>query len=103
MERGRPAPPPGAGRRPRLRGVDRAEEAVGLVIRAGGEEQPAARSGGVVVPELERPQAVDRDRPAVAAAQLAAVLELPVRQLGIGVDLAVAEVADEEIAAEATE
>src|SRR5206468_4980875 len=52
---------------------------------------------------LQRPQAVDRELAAVARAQRAAMLELAVRHLLVGVDLPVAEVADEQVAAEAAE
>src|SRR5205085_3678500 len=82
--------------------VDLAEEAVGLIVGTGREEQ---RSGGPVVaalPELERPEAVDRQRLAAVVARLALMGEVPV-VLGIGVDLAIAEVPDEEVAREAPE
>src|SRR6058998_3628245 len=104
---------PTAGSRPRGRGGagsdpapprpfqsgrgDRAEEAVVLVVRAGGEEQRVHRTvRRRAVAELQRPQPVDRQRLPVGRAQLAAVLELPVRQLLVRVDLAVAEVPDEQ-------
>src|SRR5581483_1230407 len=47
-------------------GGDRAEEAVGLVARAGGEVERRRRAGGRAVAELQPPQPVDRDERAVA-------------------------------------
>src|SRR6266571_7757252 len=83
---------------------DGAEKAVGFVVGAGREEQGVGRAVfGWPVAELERPESVDRQRFPICAAQLASVFELPVWQLFVGVDLPVAEVADEEIAAEAAE
>src|SRR5207244_8960925 len=84
---------------------DRPEEAVALAGGAGGEEE---RVGGAVVgegslAELERPQTVDRQHAPSLRAQLPTRLELPGRLPLEGRDLAVAEVADEEIAAEAAE
>jgi hypothetical protein len=55
------------------------------------------------VPELQRPQAVDRERLSVGASKLAAVLELSRGRFSVGVDVPIAEVANEEIAAEASE
>src|SRR5207249_6383543 len=80
------------------------EEAVILVVGAGGEEE---RVGRPVVrrslAELERPEAVDRQRAAVRSSQLAARLEAPVRLALESRDPTVTEVPDEEIAAEAPE
>src|SRR5207248_7121366 len=83
-------------------GGDLAEEPVGLVVRAGGEVQRlrvAVRAG---VAELERPQPVDCDLVAVLVAEGAVLLEVAVRLLRERVDLAVAEVADQEVAAQAS-
>src|SRR5439155_22407583 len=80
-----------------LLGRDRAEEAVGLVVRAGGEEQGVGRA--VVrrpFPELERPEAVDRQHLPIGRSELADEHEGAVRLRLEGVDLLVAEVADEE-------
>ena len=73
-----------------------------LFVRPRCEEQRVARSGRRVVAELERPETVNRERLAVGAAQLAGVLEAA-PDLPIGVDLPIAEVADEKIAAETAE
>src|SRR3954451_12610512 len=83
---------------PSARRSDRAEEPVGLVVRAGGEVEGlrvAVRAG---IAELERPKPVDRELLAVLAAEGAVLLEGAVRLLRERVDLAVPEVADQEIA-----
>src|SRR3954452_18512564 len=103
---GRAAPPPkclgaGGGRGEEL---DRAEEPVGLVVRAGREEQRV--HGAVVrgaVAELERPQAVDRDLQPVLVADDALVVPAPVGELPEGLDDAVAEVPDQQVARERAE
>src|SRR4051812_17113849 len=103
---GRAAPPPkclgaGGGRGEEL---DRAEEPVGLVVRAGREEQRV--HGAVVrgsVAELERPQAVDRDLQPVLVADDALVIPGAVRELPERLDDAVAEVADQQVARERAE
>src|SRR5438105_6439773 len=82
---------------------DRSEEAVSLVVDAGGEEQGlrvAVRAG---VAELERPEPVDRELAVRRDVERAAVLEVAVRHLLVCVDLPVAEVADQQVAAEAAE
>jgi hypothetical protein len=76
---------------------------VALVVRPRGEEERVRRTAPSAEPELERPEPVDRERAAVARVQLAAMRELAVRPLFIGVDLPVAEVADEDVAAEPAE
>src|SRR5205807_5725082 len=114
-----------------LRGSDRSEETVHLVVRAGGEEERVRWSiRRRSEPELQRPEAVDRDLLPVRPPQLSAELEavrlllvvvlapavlaavlgrLPVLLALVlvlqreHVDPAVAEVADEQIAAEAAE
>src|SRR2546427_10137031 len=93
-----PGPPPDSGC------GDRAQQAVGLVVRAGCEEQGVGRAivrGSVA--ELQGPEAVDRQRLPARVPQLSTVLEPSVRHFLVGVDLAVAEVSYEQIAAEATE
>src|SRR5207253_11118547 len=83
---------------------DRAQEPVGFVVRAGCEEQGVGRT--VVrrsVAELQGPEAVDRKRLPARVSQFSTALESSVRHFLIGVDLAVAEVTDEQIAAESTE
>src|SRR5712664_1300457 len=86
---------------------ERAEQAVLLVEGAGGEEEGIRRpAGGGAAAEGERPEAVDLDRPAVRGMERTAVLELAlaVEVRGVeGVDAAVAEVADEQVAAEEPE
>ena len=78
-------------------GGDGAEEAVRLVVCAGGEEQRARRPVvGRAVAELERPEAVDHEC-VVVGPELTVGDELPVLEL-VGVDLPVAEVADEQVA-----
>src|SRR5205085_11968046 len=70
----------------------------------GSEEQRVRRPvRGCAVAELQRPEAVDRKGLPVRRPQLAAVDELAARQLLVRVDLSVAEVADEQIPAEAAE
>src|SRR5436190_18540780 len=87
----------------RLAGRDRAEEPVRLVVRAGGEEEGVRVAVRAGVAELECPEAVDRELAPVRIPERAAVLEDPGADLGVGVDPAVAEVADEQVAAEAAE
>src|SRR3954469_24300959 len=97
---------PGA-RRPAVAGSalgrDRAEQPVGLVVDAGGEVQSVRVAVQAGVAELERPEPVDRELAVPRGVERAAVLELAVPHLPVGVDLPVAEVADQQIAAEATE
>src|SRR6267378_512324 len=91
-------PPLRSGRR------DRTEESVRLVVWTSREEERAGRSVvGRPMPELQSPEAVDRDRLRVAVPQLAAVLESPIGPFLVGVDPPIAEVSHEEIAAEASE
>src|SRR6266550_7412911 len=83
---------------------NRAEKSVRLVVGTSREEERVGRS--VVVrpmPELQGPEAVDRDRLRVAVPQLAAVLESPIGPFLVGVDPPISEVSHEEIAAEASE
>src|SRR5207248_5423951 len=90
-----PPPPPF-----RSAGRDLAEETVALAVRPGGEEQRARRPVVPALAELERPETVDRQRLAACASELCAVLEVAVAELGVDVDLPVAEVADEQVAGE---
>src|SRR5215469_15760947 len=78
---------------------DLAEQAVRLVVRAGGEEQLAGLRR-VPVAEPQTPQAVDDDRLAIGLPQLAAASAV-VRV--VDVDLTVAEVSNEQITAELAE
>src|SRR5207249_812443 len=91
-------------RRPQLLsglGGQHPEQPVALVVDPGGEEERVARAVvGDSPAERDRPKAVDGDRTVVGAAQLAE--ELAGRGVH-GVDAAVAEVADQEVAAEAAE
>src|SRR6266576_3155396 len=84
-------------------GVDLAEEPVVLAVRPRGEEQRARRPVVPTLADLERPEPVDRQRFPARVAELAAVLEVAVAEFGIGVDLPVAEVADEQVAGDAAE
>ena len=71
-----------------------------------GEEQRVGRSGGRAVTERNGPQAVDRDRRAVGGVQLAPRPQLAVaaEMPGVeGVDVAIAEVAHEQVSAERPE
>jgi len=78
-----------------------------LVEGAGSEEEGIRRpAGGGAAAEGDRPEAIDLDRRPVGGVERAAVLELvlPVEVRGVeGEDAAVAEVADEEVAAEEAE
>src|SRR6266702_2372655 len=70
--------------------------------------RPAKKRGGrgavwAAAAELQGPESVDREPLSVGSTQLSAVLEVPVCQLLVRVDLPVTEVSDEEIAAEASE
>src|SRR5665811_1502853 len=82
---------------------DRPEGAALLVVRAGREEQGVGRAvvGGPAA-EPDPPQAVDDDRLAVRAIQLAVLVPV-VTVPAIDVKLSVAKVADDEVAAEPTE
>jgi hypothetical protein len=71
--------------------------------RERGEEERLPRAGGSAVPELERPEPVDRDLPSAVVAERADALERAVGLRLVGVDLAVAEVPDEQVAAELPE
>ena len=79
---------------------DHAEHAVGLAIGAGGEIDRLRVAGSTAIPRSERPQSVDHERAAVSAVQLA-------EKAGGGgikdVDPAVAEIADQQVAAERIE
>src|SRR5581483_4475105 len=85
-------------------GADRPEQAVALVVRARGEEERVGRAVlAMAEPELERPEAVDLDRLSVRLAEHPFARERPVRLRRVGDDPAVAEVADEQVAAEPAE
>src|SRR4029079_11752209 len=74
-----------------------------FVVGPGGEEECRRRAVvRGVVPKLERPQAVDRQHP-VTRPQLAVRLPAAFRILAERRDLAVPEVADQQVAAEAAE
>src|SRR6266705_4254734 len=95
----------GCAERPELRvpssarRLDRAEEAVRLVVDPGGEQQ-GGRVAGDAVAEAERPQAVDLDHAAILVPEPPEELA---RRRVVGVDAAVAEVAHQQGAAEAPE
>src|SRR5437762_4356559 len=80
-------------------GANQAEEAVGLVVDPGAEEQRLSVAR-YAVSEPQTPQPVDLDRVAVRPVQLAQPVAGPDV---VGVDPAVAEVADEEGVAEPAE
>src|SRR5215467_2457167 len=82
---------------------DRAEEPVGLVVEAGGEVQGVRVAVRAGVAELERPETVDSELAVLRGVECAAMREVAVLQLLVRVDLPVAEVADQQIAAEAAE
>src|SRR5262249_27712539 len=84
-------------------GRNLAEQPVHLVVRAGGEVEIVRVTRPRAVPEADAPEAVDRDRLAVRSLELAFELPLPVRLRLEGGDPAVAEVADEEVAARLAE
>ena len=77
---------------------------MGLVVGASGEEErvrrPVVRGS---VAELQRPQSVDHQSPAGSGAQLPGRCERAAGPPPESVDPAVAEVADQQVAAEATE
>src|SRR5919201_3314845 len=87
-----------------LAGPDCPEETVRLVIGPGGKEQRVNRA--VVrsaLAENKRPETVDQDRLAVDVLERTDTLVRPGRLRLIRVDLAVTEVADEQIPAEGPE
>src|SRR5581483_7492147 len=75
------------------------EQAVSLAIGPGGEDELVG-PGGVPVAETQAPQAVDDGRPAVDPAQLA---QVRAGDRVVGVDVAIAEVTDEQRSAEPAE
>src|SRR6478672_6212679 len=78
---------------------DLAEQPVVLVVRACGEVEVVGVTRPAAVPEADAPEAVDRDRLAVVALELPLGLPLAVLLRLEDVDLTVAEVADEQVAA----
>ena len=80
------------------RGRDRPKPTVVLVVRAGCEEQRVGARFGAAA-QSQGPQLIDRQRLSVDAAQLAA--KIPGR--AVGIDPAVAKIADQDIRAEAAE
>src|SRR6266516_5722739 len=98
------SPPPHNSGNPLARGPDRPEEPVALVVGAGGEEERVGRPVvGRSLTELERPQAVDGEHLPFARPELTDELERPVQLRLERADLPVAEVPDEQVAAEAAE
>ena len=95
-----PTPDPYIGGAPSGRERDRAERSAGFVVRAGRKEQGIGRAiGRVPAAKRDGPQAVDDDRLVRRVAQLA------IRVPGLTVppervQLAVAEIADNEVATE---
>src|SRR5262249_45706510 len=82
---------------------DTSEDAVRPVARARGEVQRGRRTGRAVVAEREPPQALDLDRPAAGEPEGTVRLPVSVGLPLVGVDLPVAEVADEKVAADVAE
>src|SRR5437867_1447615 len=83
-----------------------AEEAVLLVEGAGREEEHVTRPRGRTVAESDGPETIDRDRPTVGCVELTTLLQLavPARPVEIErVDVPVAEVPHEQVAAELPE
>src|SRR5689334_3249530 len=68
--------------------------------QAGREVQRVGRTCGAAISEAQSPQVPDGDRPPVCVFQLAG--EMAVRRIE-GVDGAIAEIADQQVVAEATE
>src|SRR2546429_1563104 len=99
--RRRPGSADAAGPRQQLLGLDPAEQPVRLVVRAGREVERVRRARTGPVAEAEAPETIDRHRFAVGRAQLTAVRERAVSLRRVRVDRPVAEVADEQVAAEA--
>src|SRR5262245_29073891 len=83
-----------------LVGTQAAEQAVLLVVRAGGEINRVGPSSIAAVANLEGPQPVDDDRLALGVAHLAQ--RLPAAKIE-GVDIAVAEISDPQGAGQVTE
>src|SRR5207244_6130340 len=81
---------------------DRSEQPVLLSGGPGEEVERVGRAGRGAVSERDRPQPVDCDRRAVAETQLALVYPRAAA-LGVRADAAVAEVPDQEVAAEDAE
>src|ERR1700674_5518920 len=82
------------------RGWKRAEEAVHFPVGPGREEERASWTCGCAVAEPKTPQAVDHDRLLVGATQGAFEFAIP---RVVCVDAAIAEVSDQEVAAEVAE
>src|SRR5262249_52771481 len=101
--RGRVRPGPGgpAAALPARR--DASEDAVRPVARARGEVQRGRRTGKAAVAEREPPEAVDPDRPAAGEPEGTVRLPVSVGLPLVRVDLPVAEVADQQVAADAAE
>src|SRR5262245_15798200 len=83
-------------------GLDRAVQAVRLVVRPRGEVQGRRRTGRRAVAKADAPQPVDHQRMAVCGLEVTAGLPA-VAGPGKRVDPPVAEVAHEEVAAELAE
>src|SRR5437868_810746 len=79
---------------------DFAEKTVGLPVGAGSEEQRVGGrlEGGRAVPKSQTPQAIDNNRPVIAVKPSGTLAAQ-----AIGIDLPVAEVADQKRAAETPE
>src|SRR4051812_13205424 len=93
--------PPGLERCSPRGGREGPEETVRLTIGARGEEQGVARSGLAVIAERQAPQTVDLEGFALGARELTGGREFVRSTLWEleGIDPAVAEVADQEVAA----
>src|SRR4029078_137495 len=81
------------------RGSELTEETVHFIVRAGGEVERVGVARRYSVSKLDGPQTVDGDGPALFVAQRAG--KVSVR--AIGVDAAIAEIADENVSAELAE
>src|SRR5207302_9333618 len=81
----------------------RAARSVRSVVRPGCGVMGRRGTGSAVVAEPDAPEAVDRDRPSGRVAEATRACPRSIGLLRVGVDLAVAEVADQQIAAEGTE
>src|SRR5499427_5652942 len=86
--------------RPILFRYDGSEEAVGLIIEPGGEEQGVRAARRKSIPECQAPQAVNRDRVVISAAELT---EEPTGKSIEGVDATIAEITDQQCTTERAE
>src|SRR5436190_15505588 len=83
--------------------LDRSQQAVRFLEGTGREEEPVLRSGAGTIAELKRPQAVDLERRPILAMQWTQEQRFAAGREIVGIDAAIAEIADEQHAAESTE